>query len=163
MPWRPRRPGRPAFARQRGFAAADAAARPATDPLVRLVSRFLVAQSGASAAIALAYSRRNLPLLTLMIIIAVAICGLAAIVRSGSHAAWLITVCTEAAVTAVGLFRFGYADYLGGTLLAMITLGTLLRPAVARAFAGPVRQPGDVPAAAMAEAAPDALQEPVAG
>jgi hypothetical protein len=33
------------------------------------------------------------------------------------------------------LFRFAYADYLGGTLLAIIALGALLHPSVARAFA----------------------------
>jgi hypothetical protein len=64
-----------------------AARRP--HPLVSLVSRFLVAQAGACAAISVGYSRRHLPWLLLTLAIAVAICGLAALVRSGSHAAWL--------------------------------------------------------------------------
>ena len=103
--------------------------------LVALVSRLLIAQSGASAAIGIAYSRRNMPWLVLTVLLAVALCGLAAAVRSGGHATWLTAICVESGLTAVGLFRFGYTSYLGGTLLAIGTLGSLLHPAVARAFA----------------------------
>ena len=103
--------------------------------LVSLVSRLLLAQAGAGAALGVAFSRRNLPLLLLVLAIAGAVAGLAAVVRSGSHTSWLATITAESALVAVGLFRFAYARYLGGTLLAIITLGTLLHPAVARAFA----------------------------
>lgn len=102
--------------------------------LVSLVSRFLVAEAGASAAIGVGYSRRNVPWLLVTVAVAVALCGLAALVRSGTHTAWLAAITVESALVAVGLFRFAYARYLGGTLLAIITLGTLLHPAVSRAF-----------------------------
>jgi hypothetical protein len=109
--------------------------------LVQLVSRFYVAQAGASAAVSLSYGRRNVPSVLLAIAIAAALCGLAAIVRSGSHTAWLIAIAFESGFVTVGLFRYAYARYLGGTLLAIIALGTLLHPAVARAFSGPREVP----------------------
>lgn len=120
--------------------------------LVRLVSRFYLAQAGASAAVSLSYGRRNVPSVILAIAIAAALCGLAAIVRSGSHTAWLIAIAFESGFVTVGLFRYAYARYLGGTLLAMIALGTLLHPAVARAFAGP-REVPEHAGAALAEGA----------
>ncbi len=106
--------------------------------LVRVVSRLYLAQAGASAAVSLSFGRRNVPSLLLAIAVAAALCWLAAIVRSGSHTAWLIGIAFDSGFVAVGLFRYAYAaKYLGGTLLAIITLGTLLHPAVARAFTSP--------------------------
>lgn len=105
------------------------------DAAASLVSRLLLAQGGACAAISVGYSRRQLPGLLLTIVVAVALCGLAALIRSGGHGTWLTAVTAESALVTVGLFRFAYVDYLGGTLLAIITLGTLLHPAVSRAFA----------------------------
>jgi O-antigen ligase len=102
--------------------------------LVSLVSRLVVAEAGACAAIGVGYNRRHLPWLLLTVAVAVALCGLAALVRSGTHTAWLAAITVESGLVAIGLFRFAYAGYLGGTLLAIITLGTLLRPAVSRAF-----------------------------
>ncbi|MGH3302976.1 MAG: hypothetical protein ACRDOK_15085 [Streptosporangiaceae bacterium] len=102
---------------------------------VGLLSRLLLAQAGACAAIGVGYSRRNMPWLLLTIVVAVALCALAALVRSGGHGTWLTAITMESALVAIGLFRFAYVDYLGGTLLAIITLGTLLHPAVASAFA----------------------------
>ena len=126
-------------------------------PLVSVIARMMTAQAGASAAIGLAYSRRNVPWLVLTILVALALCGLAAMVRSGSHAAWLIAISGESALAAIGLFRFAYARYMGGTLLAMVSLGALLHPAVARAFGRPgAEQPG------LAES-PEALTEPAVG
>jgi hypothetical protein len=116
------------------------------DVLVRLVSRLFVAQAGATAAIGIGYSRRTMPWLTLTIVAAVAICGLAWLVRSGGHITWLVAICVESCLAAVGLFSFAYAGYAGGTLLSLVTLGTLLHPAVARTFAAAPRA--------------DALQEP---
>jgi hypothetical protein len=107
--------------------------------LVSLVGRLLLAQAGASAAIGLAYNRRNVPWLLLTIAVAVALCWLAAAVRSGGHATWLVAISAESTLVAIGLFRFAYARYMGGTLLAIVTLGTLLHPAVARAFAAQPR------------------------
>lgn len=103
-------------------------------PLVSLVSRLLVAQAGACAALGVCFSRRNLPWLLLAVVIAAVVAGLAALVRSGTHTTWFIAVMAESGLAATGLFRFAYAGYLGGTLLAIITLGTLLHPAVSRAF-----------------------------
>jgi hypothetical protein len=114
---------------------------PRSHALVSLVSRFLVAEAGACAAIGVGYNRRHLPWLVAGVALAMALCGLAALVRSGTHTAWLAAITVESALVAVGLFRFAYARYLGGTLLAMITLGTLLHPAVSRAFSA-----GQVPA-----------------
>ncbi len=111
------------------------AARSAPPAAVSLVARLLLAQAGACAAIGACYSRRNLPWLLLTITVALAVCGLAALVRSGGHGTWLTAITVESALVAVGLFRFAYAGYVGGTLLAIITLGTLLHPAVSRAFA----------------------------
>lgn len=57
-----------------------------------------------------------------------------------------------------GLIRFIMSRYLGGTLFAMITLGVLLHPAVARAFSGvPAQAEGPV------EAGADALGGGAAG
>jgi len=98
------------------------------------VSRFIVAEAGACAAIGVGYNRRHLPWLLVTVLVAVALCGLAALVRSGTHTAWLAAITVQSGLVAVGLFRFAYARYLGGTLLAIITLGTLLRPQVSRAF-----------------------------
>lgn len=166
MPWRSRRPGRSSSACEPGQSTPLAdVPRTAGDSLVRLAGRLLVAQAGASATIGLGYSRRNLPWVTLAIVVAVALCGLAAFVKSGSHGAWLVAVSAEVVLVAVGLFRFGYARYLGGTLLGIITLGTLLRPAVARAFAGHagVSGPSGAQAPAIVEPGPDVLREPAAG
>jgi len=94
----------------------------------------LLAQAGASAAIGLGYNRRNVASLLLTVIAALAVCGLAAIVRSGYHAAWVVGVSIEAVLVAIGLMRFAYARYMGGLLLAIVSLGVLLHPAVAAAF-----------------------------
>jgi hypothetical protein len=67
-------------------------------------------------------------------------------VRSGTKTAWLVAVGFEVAFVAYGLSRFFAARYLGGTLFAIITLGTLVHPAVARAYAvAPLRAPAEPP------------------
>jgi hypothetical protein len=81
-----------------------------------------------------------MPWLLLTVVVAMVVCGLAVLVRSGGHGAWLTAITVESALVAVGLFRFAYVGYLGGTLLAIITLGTLLHPAVSRAFAATLRE-----------------------
>jgi hypothetical protein len=133
-------PGQPTLTPTQRAAAgpreARAAERARRHSLVSLVSRLLLAQAGACAALGVGFTRRNLSGLLLVLGIAAAVAGLAALVRSGSHASWLAAITAESALVAVGLFRFAYARYLGGTLLAIITLGTLLHPAVARVFAG---------------------------
>jgi hypothetical protein len=123
------------LAAARGFrGSSPRAARSAPPAAVSLVARLLLAQAGACAAIGVGYSRRNLPWLLLTIAVSLVVCGLAALVRSGGHGAWLTAILLESALVAVGLFRFAYAGYVGGTLLAIISLGTLLHPAVSRAF-----------------------------
>jgi hypothetical protein len=134
------------------------------DSVTSLVARLLVAQAAASAAIGLGYNRRNMPWLVLTLIVAVALCGLAALVRSGSHPIWLMAISVESGLAAVGLFRFAYARYMGGTLLALITLGTLLHPAVARAFAAAPRRLGHASEhASVADGAPDGVGDPAIG
>jgi hypothetical protein len=127
-------PTRIAAARGPGGSSARAT-RSAPPAAVSLVSRLLLAQAGACAAIGVGYSRRNLPWLLLTIGVALVVCGLAALVRSGGHGTWLTAITVESTLVAVGLFRFAYAGYVGGTLLAIVTLGTLLHPAVSGAFA----------------------------
>lgn len=134
------------------------------DSITRLVARLLLAQAGASAAIGLGYSRRNMPWLVMTLIVAVALCGLAALVRSGSHPTWLIAITLESGLAAVGLFQFAYVRYMGGTLLALISLGTLSHPAVARAFAPAPRHRGHAGEhAAVTEGAPDGVGDPAIG
>ncbi len=112
------------------------------DSATSLVARLLVAQAGASAAIGLGYSRRNMPWLVLTLIVAVALCGLAGLVRSGSQSTWLIAISGRVRAGCCRAVPFAYVRYMGGTLLALITLGTLLHPAVARAFAAAPRRRG---------------------
>jgi hypothetical protein len=95
----------------------------------------LLAQAGASAAIGIGYSRRNMPWLLITLLAAMAVFGLAYVVRSGGHAGWLAAVTVETVLVAAGLIRFAVARYMGGTLLAIVSLGVLLHPAVAGTFA----------------------------
>jgi hypothetical protein len=111
------------------------ALRTAERSRICLVSRLLLAQALACGAIGVGYTRRNTPWLLLTIVLTVAAFGLALLVRSGGHGTWLTAITVESVLVAVGLFRFAYAGYVGGTLLAIITLGTLLHPAVSSAFA----------------------------
>jgi hypothetical protein len=108
---------------------------------VSLVSRLLLAQAAVTAAIGLAYLRRSMTWLLVILMVTVALCWLAGLVRSGGHAAWLAAVGAEAVLVAAGLAAIMSARYPGGTLLAMATLGVLLHPAVGRAF-GPARRGG---------------------
>lgn len=134
------------------------------DSVTSLVSRLLIAQAGASAAIGLGYSRRNVPWLVLTLIAAVALCGFAWLARSGSHSTWLAAITVESGLVAVGLFRFAYARYMGGTLLAIVTLVTLLHPAVARAFAAAPRRDGQMREhAAITDGAPEGVGDPAVG
>jgi O-antigen ligase len=104
--------------------------------LVALVTRLVVAQAGLTGAIGVSYSRRNWPWIVAALMLAVALCGLAAMLRSGGHSAWIFAVGFESAFIALGLFRFFTARFLGGTLFGLITLGVLVHPAVIRAFGG---------------------------
>jgi hypothetical protein len=85
--------------------------------------------------VGLPFSRRQLSSILITLAMVAALCGLAFLVRSGTRTAWLVAVGFEVAFVAYGLSRFFAARYLGGTLFAIITLGTLIHPAVARAYA----------------------------
>jgi hypothetical protein len=102
--------------------------------LVRLLTRLVVAQTALAAAIGLPYSRRHLPSIVITLMLVAALWGLVMVVRSGTHAAWVFAIGFETAFVLFGLYRFFTSRYLGGTLFAIITLGALLHPAVARAF-----------------------------
>ena len=114
--------------------------------LIPLVTRLVVAQAIAAAAIGLPFSKRQLSSILITLAIVAALCGLAFLVRSGTKTAWLIAVGFEVAFIAFGLSRFFGARYVGGTLFAIIAAGTLLHPAVARAYAVlPPRRPQEPP------------------
>jgi hypothetical protein len=102
--------------------------------LIRLVTRLVVAQTFAAAAVGLPFSRRHLPSILITLALVAALAGLALLVRSGTRAAWLVAVAFELAFIGYGLSRFFFARYLGGTLLAILAAGTLAHPAVAGAF-----------------------------
>jgi hypothetical protein len=142
------------------------AAKNAGQPLVKLVTRLVTAQAATAAAIGLSYSRRHVPSVILTLMLVVALLGLAAMTRSGTHPAWVFSIGFETALVMFGLIRFITSRYLGGTLFGMIALGVLLHPAVARAFSGVARQaeaPADGLPAAMGEAGADALGGGAAG
>lgn len=126
--------------------------------LVRLVTRLVVAQTIAAAAIGLPFSRRQLSSVLITLAMVAALCLLVLVVRSGTRAAWLMAAAFEVAFAAYGVSRFFAARYLGGTLFAILTVGTLAHPAVARAFAvmpqrAPQEPPGEL---GLPEAAGDA-------
>jgi ribose/xylose/arabinose/galactoside ABC-type transport system permease subunit len=132
--------------------------------LVALVTRLVVAQAGLAAAIGLLYSRRHLPSIVITLTLVAALCGVALVVRSGTQASWLVAVAAESAFVLFGLFRFATSRYLGGTLFAIITVATLLHPAVARAFSGaPGRAPRRIGETGLAETADGAYGGRAAG
>jgi hypothetical protein len=123
--------------------------RPPGEPgrlLVRLVTRLVIAQAIAAAAVGLPFSKRQLSSVLITLAMVAALCGLVFLVRSGTKTAWLVALGFEMAFVAYGLSRFFAARYLGGTLFAIITLGTLVHPAVARAYdVAPRRAPEEPP------------------
>jgi hypothetical protein len=112
-------------------------------PQVRLVTRFVVAQAVAAAAVGLPFSRRHLPSVLITLALVASFCLLALLVRSGTRSAWLMALGFETAFFVYGVSRFLVARYVGGTMFAIVVVGALLHPAVARAYsAGPGRVPG---------------------
>jgi len=131
-------PGRPPGRRPRS---GRAPARPAPAP-VRLVTRLVAAQAAAAAAVGLVFSRRHLPSVLITLALVLSLCLLALLVRSGTRSAWVTAVCLESVFFAYGVSRFVFARYVGGTLFAFVVAGTLLHPAVARAYSA---VPGGLP------------------
>ena len=123
--------------------------RPPGEPgrlLVRLVTRLVVAQTIAAAAVGLPFSKRQLSSVLITLAMVAALAGLAILVRSGTRTAWLIAVGFEVVFIGYGLSRFFAARYLGGTLFAIIAAGALVHPAVARAYSVvPLRAPAEPP------------------
>jgi ribose/xylose/arabinose/galactoside ABC-type transport system permease subunit len=138
--------------------AARSAPRAGRQSLVKLVTRLITAQAAVAAAIGLAYSRKQVPSIIITLMLVVALLGLAAMSRSGTPVAWMVTIGFETAFVMFGLIRFITSRYVGGTLFGMIALGVLLHPAVARAFSGAAAQ-----AEGPVEAGADALRGPAAG
>jgi hypothetical protein len=117
--------------------------RAAPAPQVRLVTRLVVAQAVAAAAVGLPFGRRHLPSILITLGLVASLCLLALLVRSGTRAAWLTAVSFEATFFIYGVSRFLVARYVGGTLFALVVVGSLLHPAVARAYSAvPGRVPG---------------------
>ena len=151
-------PGRWPRRRPRGHAAS----RPAA---VRLVSRLVVAQTAVAAAVGLAFSRRYLPSVLITLALVASLCLLVMVVRSGTRTAWLAAVAFESMFIIYGVSRFLVARYVGGTLFAAVVVGTLLHPAVARAYlavpgAAPGHERGEV---GFADAAGETFGEHAAG
>jgi hypothetical protein len=137
---------------------ARSAPRAGRQSLVKLVTRLITAQAVASAAIGLLFSRRHIASIIITLMVVVALLGLAAMSRSATQVAWMVTIGFETAFVMWGLIRFITSRYIGGTLFGMIALGVLLHPAVARAFSGaPAQAEGPV------EAGADALGGRAAG
>ena len=118
-------------------------------PPVRLVTRLVVAQAAAAAAVGLAFSRRHLPSVLITLALVVSLVLLALLVRSGTRAAWVTAVSVESLFFVYGISRFVVARYVGGTLFAAVVAGALLHPAVARAYSavpggGPGHERGEV-------------------
>jgi ribose/xylose/arabinose/galactoside ABC-type transport system permease subunit len=113
--------------------------------LVRLVTRLVVAQAIAAAAVGLLFSRRHLPSVLITLAMVAALCVLALLVRSGTRVAWLAAVPFEVAYIGYGLSRFFVARYVGGTLFAIFVAAALAHPAVARAYAIGPRRPREDP------------------
>jgi hypothetical protein len=132
------------------------------NPLVKLVTRLIVAQAGADAAIGLVYSRRHVPSILITLMLVLAVLALAVVARSGTHVAWLVALGFESTFVMFGVVRFITSRYVGGTLLGMLALGVLLHPAVARAYSG-VPERGFAGEPALGEAGADAFGGAAAG
>ena len=154
-------PGRRPARRRRG----RRAPRRAGPAAVRLVTRLVVAQAAAAAAVGLAFSRRHLPSVLITLALVLSLCLLALLVRSGTRAAWLAAVGFEAVFFTYGVSRFVSARYVGGTLFAAVIAGTLLHPAVARAYSAvPGALPGhDRGEVGFGDAAGETVSEHAAG
>jgi len=131
-------PGRRPWRRELGTRAPG---RPAPAP-VRLVTRLVVAQAAAAATVGLAFSRRHLPSILITLALVVSLVLLALLVRSGTRAAWVTALGVEGVFFLYGVSRFVFDRYVGGTLFALVVAGTLLHPAVARAYSA---VPGGAP------------------
>jgi hypothetical protein len=138
---------------------------PRPHTLVRVVSRLVVTQAAASAAVGLAFSRRQVPSIFITLSLVIAVCLVAMLARTGTRAAWMVTFSFEMVFFLFGLSRFLSTRYVGGTLFSLIIAIMLLHPLVTRAYAvfpGRLtgRAGGDMP---LPETAGEAFGERAAG
>ncbi len=131
--------------------------------LVRLVTRLVLAQAVAATAIGLPFSRRQLSSVLITLAMVAALCALAVVARAGTRPAWRIAVTAEVAFVIYGLSRFFFARYVGGTLFAIITAGTLVHPAVARAYGAALARPGEQASGEAGQAAGEAFGGQIVG
>jgi hypothetical protein len=125
------------------------------NPLVRVVTRLVYAQTISAAFVGMPFNRRHVSSVLLTLAMVAAFLLVALMVRTGSRGAWLVAVCYESAFFVYGLSRFLVARYVGGTLFALVVAGTLLHPAVVRAYsAAPTRLRGREPAGQSASSRP---------
>jgi hypothetical protein len=102
------------------------------------VTRLVAAQALVTAAVGLPFSRGELSSALITLALAAGFCLLTWIARTGTRAAWLVAVGYEIGYFGYGLSRFIGARYLGGSLFALVILGVLAHPAVARAYSAPL-------------------------
>src|SRR5262249_56631503 len=107
--------------------------RAAPAPQVRLVTRLVVAQAAAAAAVGLPFGRRHLPSILITLGLVASLCLLALLVRSGTRAAWLMAVSFEAAFFIYGVAQLLVARYVRGALFARAVCRYLLDSPAARA------------------------------
>jgi len=116
-------------------------------PLVRVTTRLVYAQTIAAAFVGVPFSRRHISSVLLTLAMVAGFLLVALMVRTGGRAAWLVAFCYESLFFVFGLSRFMAARYVGGTLFALVVAGTLLHPAVMRAYsAAPTRLRSQEPA-----------------
>src|SRR5262249_56802352 len=94
--------------------------RTAPAPQVRLVTRLVVAQAAAAAAVGLLFGRRHLPSILITLGLVASLCLLALLVRSGTRAAWLMAVSFEAAFFIYGVSPVLVAPYVGRAPFAVV-------------------------------------------
>ena len=64
--------------------------RPAPSPQVRLITRLVLAQAAAAAAVGLPFGRRHLPSILITLALVASFCLLALLARSGTRVAWVM-------------------------------------------------------------------------
>ena len=101
---------------------------------IRLVTRLLLAQAGAAAAVSLLFSRRSTSVVVTTLMLVAALCVLAALAHTGTHAARSVVLGFEIALIVFGLYRFLFERYVGGTVFAIVIAAALYHPAVVRAY-----------------------------
>lgn len=116
--------------------------RPGSHELVRLTTRLVAAQAGVALVVGLPFSRRQASTIAMTLTVAAALCLLAAVARTGLPTARNVVLFFEVFIAGIGLYRFFFARYLGGTLFAIVITGVLLHPAVARAYGSLPRRHG---------------------